>query len=654
MNVALPETILWKALAGRTLSPAQARALRLAALAALVTLAAVLRFGNLASLGYVNHYYSAAVTAMLQSWHNFFFVAAEPGGAVSVDKPPLGLWLQVLSAYVLGVNTLGVLLPQLVAGVLSVLVVDHLVRRAFGSAAGLLAALALAVTPVAVAADRNNTIDSTLILTLLLAAWAFVLATESGRLRYLLLGAVLVGLGFNIKMLEAYLPLPAFLALYFLGASDRLPRKVARLALAGVVLLAVSLAWVLAVDVIPPGERPYVGSSGDNSELDLATGYNGLNRLLGPHRGAGAAPVRPPVFRPSAGARQGVGGAGGVGEIGPLRLFVPPLSKEAGWLLPFGLCGAALLVLSARPRWPLAPEHCFVVLWGGWLVTGGIFFSVAGFFHEYYLVTIAPPLAALVGAGAITLWRLRARGPWVGLMLLLAAAAVTLALQIDTALAFVNAVWWLPLVLALLAAGAALLAWCVWRPRDALARAGFACVLAALFVTPGVWSALTMLHSSANQSLPAAYAGPHQSTGPADRGGLRVDHQLLEYLVAHTAGVKYLMAVPSSMQGADYVLATRRPVLYLGGFLGQDQVANTADLARMTADGELRYIYWDARGAGPGAPSRSDISGWIRRHCTVVPGFETHTRNAGAPDGTGGASGGPGGELEISLYDCGR
>ncbi len=73
------------------------KVLPLAALLVILLLAAVLRFININSLGYVNHYYAAAVKSMLQSWHNFFFVAAEPGGSVSVDKPPVGLWLQAIS-----------------------------------------------------------------------------------------------------------------------------------------------------------------------------------------------------------------------------------------------------------------------------------------------------------------------------------------------------------------------------------------------------------------------------------------------------------------------------------------------------------------------------------------------------------------------------
>jgi 4-amino-4-deoxy-L-arabinose transferase-like glycosyltransferase len=184
----------------------------------ILALAAGLRLVFLGELGFANHYYAAAIESMLQSWHNFFFLAAEPGGIVSVDKPPLGLWLQALSAAIFGVNGFGRLLPEILSGLMAVGLAFYLVRRWFGTPAGLAAAAALAVTPVVVAVDRNNTIDSELVLALLLSAWAFIKATETGRLRHLLLGAALVGLAFNIKMLAAFLPLPAFYALYLLGA----------------------------------------------------------------------------------------------------------------------------------------------------------------------------------------------------------------------------------------------------------------------------------------------------------------------------------------------------------------------------------------------------------------------------------------------------
>src|SRR5579884_1922733 len=175
--------------------------LELLGLTAVLLAAALLNFFWLDREGWANTYYAAAVRSMLQSWHNFFFVSFDPGGFVTVDKPPLGFWIQTASAKLFGFHGWSILLPQALAGVASVLVLFLIVRRAFGPIAGLIAAAALALTPVAVADNRNNTIDSLLVLCLLLAAWAVLKATEHGRLVWLLAGMALVGLGFNIKML---------------------------------------------------------------------------------------------------------------------------------------------------------------------------------------------------------------------------------------------------------------------------------------------------------------------------------------------------------------------------------------------------------------------------------------------------------------------
>ncbi|MBI5301615.1 MAG: glycosyltransferase family 39 protein [Chloroflexi bacterium] len=703
MSTLISQAMTTETVTAKTSRWSRARAFEWIALAAIIALAAALRLANLSALGDANHYYTAAVEAMSQSWHNFFFAAAEPGGAVSVDKPPVGLWFQVISAYFFGVNGFGVLLPQIMAGILSVFVVYRLVRKPFGVIAGLVAGLALAITPVAVATDRNNTMDSTLILTLLLAAWAFLEATQRGTrsVRYLILGSLLVGIGFNIKMLQAYLPAPAFYALYVLGSPERWWRKSANLALAVLVLLAVSLSWTIAVDLTPEDQRPYVGSSGDNSVLSLITGYNGTQRLLGlggrgflsgifggnqnsggqngtPGQSPTGAPQgfqpprdgddrQPPQgFQPTQGQNAPQGGPGGpgggggmfnTGQPGAWRLFTTPLSKETSWLLPFGLFSGLLLIFRARVRLPIAPKHQAVVLWGGWLVTAGIFFSVAGFFHEYYLAMLAPALAALVGIGAAELWQLRAKHAWLALGLFIVAASGTLYVQITTANAYVKNAWWLPLVIALGAVGIAL-----WIPGFArrfkfAAPAGLACLLAAMLLTPGIWSGLTTFYSSGNQSLPAAYDG--RSSGPPNQGGAQTNQTLLSYLQANTQGIKYLLAVPSSMQGADYVLATGRPVLYLGGFNGQDKVVTSEELTQMVANNELRFIYYDTRGGGGGpGGNQSEISSWVSRACTLV-GFDTASSNFGAPDGTGATNnttqsfrdGGPSG-MQVSLYDC--
>ncbi len=341
------------------------------------------------------------------------------------------------------------------------------------------------------------------------------------------------------------------------------------------------------------------------------------------------------------------------GSAGVWRLFTPPLSKEASWLLPLALCGT-LLLLVTRPRWPLAPRHQALVLWGGWLMASGVFFSVAGFFHEYYLSMIAPPVAALGGICVGELWRKRRAHPAWALAGLLGAVAATLALQLTTLPTFLKQAWWLPGVIMLILAGVVLgVLACTAYPR--LGRAGFICLVASLLVTPAIWSWETALNPSLNQSLPSAYDG--QATAPEALVGLKVDEELLAYLSANDGQDRYLMAVPSSMQGSDYVLATGRPVLYLGGFMGQDNVESASALAELVAQGELRFIYWNTTGSGAGGPGgQSDISSYVAAACKPVQGFDTATRNMGAPGGTTRQTS-PGtvqgmGDMRITLYDC--
>ncbi|MBW8009943.1 MAG: dolichyl-phosphate-mannose--protein mannosyltransferase [Chloroflexi bacterium] len=250
-----------------------------AGLGLIILLGAFLRFYELGAYSIGNTYYAATVKSMLTSWDNFFYAAFEPGGSVTVDKPPLGFWVQAVSAYFLGVNGFSLALPQALAGVISIPVLYALVKRHFGVFAGLTAALVLATVPVTVVTERNNTIDGLLVLTLLLAAWAFIIATETGKLRHLLLGAVLVGLGFNIKMLQAFMPLPAFYAIYFFGSKTEWWKRIVNLCIATVVLLVVSLSWAVVVDLTPAENRPYIGSSSNNTVMELIVGHNGLSRL---------------------------------------------------------------------------------------------------------------------------------------------------------------------------------------------------------------------------------------------------------------------------------------------------------------------------------------------------------------------------------------
>src|SRR5262249_48419524 len=224
--------------------------------------------------------YTAGVRSMSQSWHNFLYNAFDPAGFISVDKPPLAFWIQVASVKLSGFHALSVLIPQALEGVVAVALLHHLVGRIFGPAAGLLAALSLALTPVSIAIDRSSNTDSCLVLVLLLAAWALTLAAERGSLPLLALAMALIGLGFNVKMLAAFVVLPTFALVYFVGAPVAWLRRVVHLAATGVVLTVVSLSWVLVFDLTPPERRPYAGTTNKNSMLELAVGPYGVGRFI--------------------------------------------------------------------------------------------------------------------------------------------------------------------------------------------------------------------------------------------------------------------------------------------------------------------------------------------------------------------------------------
>ncbi len=372
-------------------------------LGGILCLSAILTLFRLPSEGYGNLYYAAAVKNMLRSSENFFFVAFD-AGYVTVDKPPLGLWIQTASAGLFGFNGWSMILPQAIACVLSVALVYVLVGRTFGSWAGVVAALTMALTPIVIPTSRNNTTDMLVVLAVLAGAYFLLRAAETGRRRWLFASMTAVGLGFNIKMMQAYLVLPAFYLVYLFASRMSVRRRFTDLVLATGVLSVISFAWATIVALIPAAQRPFIGSTDTNSIFSLIVGYNGIQRLLGINPGG-----------MTSGGSGGGGMAGGGfshGAAGPLRLFNQQLAGQISWLIPLALIGLLIAGYRYRDRWPLDAQSRSVVLWGTWFLTAATFFSVAGFFHRYYLVMLAPAVAALVGIGMTELWAAyRTSGP---------------------------------------------------------------------------------------------------------------------------------------------------------------------------------------------------------------------------------------------------
>ncbi|NFC87729.1 dolichyl-phosphate-mannose-protein mannosyltransferase [Clostridium botulinum] len=249
------------------------------ALSLILILSLILNLANLNIEGYANQYYAAGVKSMTLSLKNFFFISFDPASFVSIDKPPLGFWIQAIFAKIFGFSGWSIILPQAIAGVVSVGLIYVIVKRSFGTAAGLISAICLAVTPVFVAVSRNNTCDNLLVLTLLLACLVLSKAAEKGKLKYLLISLAIIGIGFNIKMLQAYMIIPAIYITYLLSNAVSFKKRIVHLMAGTIILILVSLSWAFIVDLIPEGNRPYVGSSTNNSVMELIIGHNGLERL---------------------------------------------------------------------------------------------------------------------------------------------------------------------------------------------------------------------------------------------------------------------------------------------------------------------------------------------------------------------------------------
>jgi 4-amino-4-deoxy-L-arabinose transferase-like glycosyltransferase len=479
-------------------------------LAVLLALAAVLYLWALSKNGWANDYYSAAVRSMAGSWHDFLYGSFDAKGLMTVDKPPLALWVEALSVKVFGFKSLAILVPQALMGVASVGLLYDLTRRRWGRAAGALAGLALALTPVIVAVSRHNNPDALLVLCSVGALWCFVRALEDGATKWLVAAGVCVGLGFEAKMGAALMVLPG-MALAWLWVAPR-GRLVAvrQLAFAGAALLAVALAWPVLVWLTPAANRPWVSGTSDNSIWSLIWEYNGFGRLEGQTGG-------PASF----------GGAGGGpfgGATGVFRLLNEALGGQAGWLLGVAATGGLGIAALSRLRRADPRTGWIIAVGGAFAVTAVAFSFAGGIFHPYYTSLLAPFAAALVGATFAQARDAGQMGRILGAVAIGAGAIVELVVISNSA----PDLDWLvvPLVLVAVAAVGALLfadpiAERVQGARSRTVKAArirlaaLACGLCILLVGPAIWSVETLGHPTSG-TFPAG--GP-ESAGMGGMGG---------------------------------------------------------------------------------------------------------------------------------------
>ncbi|MFE4528105.1 ArnT family glycosyltransferase [Streptomyces anulatus] len=356
-------------------------------------------FWNLSASGYANSFYSAAVQAGSQSWKALFFGSLDSANAITVDKPPAALWPMALSVRLFGLNSWAILAPQVLMALATGAVLNTAVRRRFGPVAGLIAVGVFALTPVAALMFRFNNPDALLALLMTVTVWCVLRALEQGRTTWLLWAGAAVGFAFLTKTLQAFLILPPLAVLYAVCAPVPVRKRLGQLALSALTMVVAGGWWVAIVELMPASSRPYVGGSQDNSFLELTFGYNGLGRINGEETGS------------VGGGGRGGGGGGGWGDTGIGRMFNSEIGGQIAWLLP-----AALILLAAglwltRKAARTDSARAAFVAWGGALImTAAVFSFMAGIFHQYYTVALAPYVAALVAMGVTVLWE--ERGAW--------------------------------------------------------------------------------------------------------------------------------------------------------------------------------------------------------------------------------------------------
>ncbi|MCX6499182.1 MAG: glycosyltransferase family 39 protein [Arthrobacter sp.] len=610
--------------------------------ALLLAVTAVLYLWNLEATGYANSFYAAAIQAGTKDWTALLFGSLDAGNAITVDKPPAALWLPALAGRLFGYSALSMLIPQALMGVAAVGLLYLTVKRVSGPAAGLLAGGALALTPVAALMFRFNNPDAMLTLCLVLAAYLTTRAIEKAGWKWLAAAGAVIGLAFLSKMLQGFLIVPGLALAYLWAAPATLGRRFLHLLGAAAGIAVVAGSYVALFQLTPGSARPYMAGSETNSFLELTFGYNGLGRITGSGGGAPGGGT----FGGNAGGPGGNGNAGFGGTAGIARMFGTSFGGEVSWLLP-----AALILLLAglwftRREARSSRTRAALLLWGGWLVvTAGIFSFMSGTVHPYYAVALAPAVAALVGIGAVELWRGRAY--WPARIVL---AATVLATSVWSAVLLGRDPAWLPglrviaVVLGVLAAAALLLRVDSMAALPArLRKAATAGVVILSLLAGGLgttaWTLATVAqpHSgSIPTSGPTAsamgggfgaagrtgtdrgfadrgFAGPTGGAGggPGGPGEAMASPELTALL--KSSGAKWSAIVSGATQAASLELATGTSVIALGGWNGGDPYPTLAQFQAMVASGQIGYFISGGGmgGFGGGRGGNSEVAAWV-------------------------------------------
>ncbi|HEU0205376.1 MAG TPA: glycosyltransferase family 39 protein [Pseudolysinimonas sp.] len=597
----------------------------LPALAGILIVACALYAWRLGASGF-STYYASSAKSMADNWRAFAFGSLDPASTWTLDKLSGFLVPQAIAVRLFGFHAWALDLPQVIEGLVTIVTSYVIGARWRGAPFGIGVAAIMATTPLLAAMFGHPTEDAMLTMAMALAFAAWQRAILSGHVAWMLLAAFWVAVGFQAKMLQAWLIVPALLIGFVAGSGGTRSGRLGKAVLAGFAAAVLSLAWTGAIQSVPTSARPYVDGTTNNNAFSMVFAYNGTDRIV-PGLIPGGVPQLPSHLVPGRGTATAA-----TGHL-LLKMVVPGFATQIGWLYPAAALGCVLLILMAAgrrrvgTRGPPGSDATILtlLLWLG--VSAGVL-SVAFVPHATYFGIVALPLALLAAVGiaeSVARYRTRARS-WLLPALVAAQAlwAASIAILGSASTAWLSA----PILVAGVAGVLSLIVAARGGTSASLGarkHAAVALAVLAIVLAPMIWSSFVFGPGGAG-SAGDAYAGPRDeatrrpaaASSFAAAADAAAERRLLDYVAAHGAG-SVRFATDTLAIAVAVNLDTGEEVIPLGGFSRQAPWFTPTALATAVASGEIRFVLLSRPSASdPPNPVLDETRSWTRSRCAPV------------------------------------